>query len=745
MLQTKALMPAPAAYIYAEAVRTLSESGRGMAQRRRMQVAGVVQGVGFRPFVYGLAHRHELGGFVLNDARGVVIEVEGAKEKLDRFAAALVEQAPPLARISALETSEIEPRGEREFAIARSAEDGERTALVPADTATCDDCLRELFDPADRRYRYPFGNCTNCGPRFTIIRGVPYDRANTSMASFELCGRCRREYEDPADRRFHAEPTCCPDCGPRLSLELERAVTLLREGKIVAIKGLGGYHLACDAASEQAVARLRAKKGREEKPLAVMTSEPELLVELGVEEEALLRSAERPIVLARRRADAPIAASVAPGNEWLGVMLPYTPLHHLLCADFAGALVMTSGNLSDEPIAFENGEAERRLGAVADAFLSHDRPIERRCEDSVVRAAFPIRRSRGYAPAAIPLPVPARKPLVAAGAELKSTFCVVRRDQAFLSPHLGDLDTELAYRAFRTDLELYLQMLAVEPELLACDLHPDYLSSKWARGRGLELVEVQHHHAHAAACLAENGETGPALALVLDGTGYGPDGTIWGGELLRFDLTDFERVSHLDPVPLPGGEAAVREPWRIAAAYLERAERPVRFADWPRVRESLKVNAPLSAGAGRLFDAASALVGVRERVSYEGQAAIELEQLAGHVEAEPYRCREEDGRILGVELIAAAHDDLTAGRDRAEIAAAFHEGVALAFSEACARAAEPRTVVLSGGCFQNLRLLASTRRRLEEHGFRVLVHHLLPPNDACISFGQAAIATYASF
>jgi hydrogenase maturation protein HypF len=528
-----------------------------------------------------------------------------------------------------------------------------------------------------------------------------------------------------------------------LSLELEKAVTLLREGKIVAIKGLGGYHLACDAANEEAVARLRVRKGREEKPLAVMTSNPELLVELEPDEEALLRSAERPIVLARRRAGAPVAPSVAPATEWLGVMLPYTPLHHLLCADFGGTLVMTSGNLSDEPIAFENEEAERRLSEVADAFLSHDRPIERRCEDSVVRAAFPIRRSRGYAPAALPLPVSARAPLVATGAELKSTFCVVRGDQAFLSPHLGDLDTELAYRAFRTDLELYLAMLAVEPELLACDLHPDYLSSKWAREQELELVEVQHHHAHAAACLAENGETGPALALVLDGTGYGTDGTIWGGELLRFDLAGFERVAQLDPVPLPGGEAAVREPWRIAAAYLERAGRPVPFPDWSRVRESLKVNAPLSSGAGRLFDAAAALLGVRERVSYEGQAAIELEQLAGQTEAKPYRCRSDRERIFAADLIAAAYDDLEAGRDRAEIAAAFHEGLALACAEACARAGEPRTVVLSGGCFQNLRLLASVRRRLEGLGFRVIVHRLLPPNDACISFGQAAVAAYS--
>jgi hydrogenase maturation protein HypF len=706
-------------------------------------VTGVVQGVGFRPFVYGLARSHALSGFVRNDARGVVIEVEGDSARLDLFATGLVEQTPPLARIASLETSAVEPQGDSGFAIESSDTAGERTALIPADIATCDDCLRELFDSADRRYRYPFINCTNCGPRFTIVRSVPYDRAATTMASFEMCDDCRREYEDPSNRRFHAEPTCCPACGPQLSMEIDEAVSLLRAGKIVAVKGLGGYHLACDAGNENAVARLRERKRREEKPLAVMTAAPELLVELRPEEEALLHSAERPIVLARRREGGLVADSVAPGNEWLGVMLPYTPLHHLLCAGFDGALVMTSGNLSDEPIAFEDGEARRRLGEIADAFLSHDRAIERRCEDSVVRASFPIRRSRGYAPMALPLPIPAPKPLLATGAELKSTFCLVRGSDAFLSPHLGDLDTELAYSAFLTDLELYLKMLGVDPELVACDLHPDYLSSRWARGQDRELLEIQHHHAHAAACLAENGETREALALVLDGTGFGIDGTIWGGELLRFDLAEFERVAHLDPVPLPGGEAAVREPWRIAAAYLERAERPVPFSGWSRVRESLKVNAPLSAGAGRLFDAASALLGVREKISYEGQAAIELEQLVGHVEAEPYLCHQEDGRILGADLIAHVHDDLAAGRDRAEIAAAFHEGVALAFTEACARAAEPRTVVLSGGCFQNLRLLASTRRRLEELGFRVLVHSLLPPNDACISFGQAAIAAYS--
>jgi hydrogenase maturation protein HypF len=476
----------------------------------------------------------------------------------------------------------------------------------------------------------------------------------------------------------------------------------------------------------------------------VMAARPGALADLEPDEGELLESREHPIVIARSSEGAPLAASIAPGSLWVGVMLPYTPLHHLLCADFGGALVMTSGNRSDEPIAFEDDDARDRLGGIADAFLSHDRPIHRRCEDSVVRAAFPARRSRGFAPGSLPLPLPAPCPIVAAGAELKSTFCVARGDRAFLSPHLGDLDSAAALRAFRTDLELYLEMLAVEAEVIACDMHPDYLSTRWAHEQQGELIEVQHHHAHAASCLAEHGEAGPALALVFDGTGYGTDGTLWGGELLHCDLEGFERVAHLDPVALPGGEAAIREPWRAAASYLESAGRPVPFASWTTVRESLKVNAPLSSGMGRLFDAIAALLGVRERVSYEGQAAIELEQLAGAVEAEPYRCSVENGVIRGSELVAAAHDDLDVGRPRAEIAAAFHEGVAAAAAVACGEAAEPRTVVLSGGSFQNLRLLEGVRRRLVDLGFRVLEHREVPPNDGGVSYGQAAIAARRS-
>ena len=714
-------------------------------ERRRIVVRGVVQGVGFRPFVHRLATRWGLAGFALNDGHGLIVEVEGDPVVLGLFQGELVEEAPPHASVEELATSRVPVRGESGFRIEPSS--GEPGgALVPPDIATCEDCLRELWDPADRRHRYPFINCTRCGPRFTILRRPPYDRANTTMAGFEMCEACRAEYEDPDDRRFHAEPIACPDCGPQLSMPLEEAVELLLEGAIVAVKGLGGYHLACDATDERAVARLRALKRREEKPLALMTARPDEIAELDAREHELLAGSAAPIVLARRRYRSSLAASVAPGTDWLGVMLPYTPLHHLLCADLDRPLVMTSGNRTDEPIATGDDEARERLGDVADAFLSHDRPIHRRCEDSVVRRQLQVRRSRGLTPHAIHLPRSGSAPILATGAELKSTFCVVREERAFLSPHLGDLDSPLAYEAFRSDLELYLEMLAVRPELIAHDLHPDYLSTRWALEQDAETLAVQHHHAHAAACLAEHDEQ-IALALVFDGTGYGPDGTLWGGELLWASLERYERLAHLDPVPLPGGEAAIHEPWRMAASYLEAADRPVPFERWPEVRQSLRVNAPVSSGMGRLYDAAAALLGVREEVSYEGQAAIELEQLAGDAEADPYPCRLDDGRIIGADLIAAAHDDLDAGRPRDRIAAAFHEGVAAAAAQACAEAADARMpegllpkVVLSGGSFQNLRLLGSVRRRLGSLGFDVLTHRLVPPNDGGISFGQAAIA-----
>lgn len=668
---------------------------------------------------------------MLNDGDGVLIEVEGAE--LDEFADELVSKAPSLARISSVTAEPVTPLGEADFRIVESIASG-HSALIPPDVATCGECLRELFDPADRRYRYPFVNCTQCGPRFTIVRAVPYDRLNTTMAGFPLCPDCRREYEDPFDRRFHAEPIACPVCGPQLSMPLEDAITVLDGGGIVAVKGLGGYHLACDAADGAAVSRLRARKHREAKPFALMSGQPELLVHANEAELKLLHSPARPIVLLRRLPEAPVAESVAPGSPWLGVMLPYTPLHHLLYRDFGGALVMTSGNLSDEPIAFEDDEARRRLGAVADAFLSHDRPIHRRCEDSVVHRAFPIRRSRGFAPS--PLPLATSRPLVAAGAELKSTFCVATGEGAYLSPHLGDLDSEAAYRAFAGDLELYLDMLGVRPETIACDLHPEYLATKWAHGQGLPLVEVQHHHAHAASCLAEHRETGPALALVFDGTGLGTDGTLWGGELLHCDLESFERLAGLDPIPLPGGEAAIREPWRVAAVHLERAGLTVPWPRWAVVRESLKANAPLASGMGRLFDAVSAVLGFDGEATFEGQAAVELEQLAGDLHADPWPWRFGDS----TELVAHCRREIQHGLGPARIAASFHETVAASAAAACAEAGTSCTVVLTGGSFQNVRLLGSTRERLEALGFRVLTHRLVPPNDGGISYGQAAVA-----
>ena len=704
-------------------------------ERRRFRITGIVQGVGFRPFVYGLAARYGLNGFVLNDNLGVLAEAEGPPDALERFTSALTAEAPALSRIDRVDMSPLPAIGETAFEIKASVQTV-GAALIPADVATCDECLNELFDPDNRRYRYAFTNCTQCGPRFTIVTGVPYDRASTTMAGFSLCIDCRREYEDPSDRRFHAEPIACPVCGPRLSMPIERAVELLSDGAIVAVKGLGGWHLACDAANEAAVARLRTRKHREDKPFALMSNNPRLLAELSPDEVELLESRRRPIVLVRRRADAPIAATVAPGNPSIGLMLPYTPLHHLLLGDFGSALVLTSGNRSDEPIATDDAEAHERLAGIADAFLGHNRRIHRRCEDSVVRTAFPIRRSRGHAPEAIPLPHAATPPVLAVGAELKNTFCLARGRDAFLSPHLGDLDTELAYTAFCADIELYLAMLDVAEPVIAHDLHPEYLSTKWALEQDAELVSVQHHHAHAAACLAEHGETGPALALVFDGTGLGTDGTLWGSELLRCDLQTFERIAHLDPVPLPGGEAAIREPWRTAASYLEQAGLPVPFERWSAVRESLRINAPLSSGMGRLFDAAAATLGVRETVTFEGQAAIELELLAAATPADPYPWTFGNG----ASLIAKVHEDLAAGRPRSQIAAAFHETVSASAAAACADAGGASTVVLSGGSFQNVRLLHSTRQRLERLGFRVLTHRLVPPNDGGISYGQAAVA-----
>ena len=759
--------------------------------RARARVDGIVQGVGFRPFVYALATRLGLGGLVGNDADGVFAEVEGAPEAVQEFLLSLERDAPPLARVERVTALPLVPDGGAGFAIAPSEPGGARRALVSPDTATCADCLAELADPGDRRYGYPFINCTNCGPRFTIIRDVPYDRPLTTMAGFVMCGRCAAEYHDPADRRFHAQPACCPACGPRLSLlspdgtevpgdPLTAAAGLLRRGHVLAVKGLGGYHLAVDAASESAARALRSRKYREDKPFAVMAADlgaAGRLGEVSGAEAALLSSASRPIVLLNRRAGAGIAAAVAPANRQLGVMLPYTPLHHLLLAAVAGPIVLTSGNVSDEPIVFRDGDALERLRGIADAFLTHNRPIHIRTDDSVVRAfrgrQALLRRSRGYVPEPLSVRTPFRRPVLACGAELKNTFCLAKERRAFISHHIGDLENYETLRSFTAGIEHFRRLFDITPELVAHDLHPDYLSTKYAAElSGVDLTGVQHHHAHIASCLADNGTDGPVIGVAFDGTGYGPDGTIWGGEFLVADLAGFERAGHLAAVPMPGGAAAIRQPWRMAAAYLDAAVAGTAAlsadgpgsvtrqypwpldvvrrheADWDAVVQLARrgVNAPLTSSAGRLFDAVASIIGVRDAINYEGQAAVELEQLADPAERGSYPARIWPGpplQVAGADLVQAVADDLAAGTDRSVIAARFQHGIAAVIEECCTALRDQQgltVVALSGGVFQNLLLCHEVVDRLTARGFEVLVHSRVPCNDGGISLGQAVVA-----
>ncbi|WP_307802082.1 carbamoyltransferase HypF [Actinomadura violacea] len=732
-----------------------------MDVRVGVRVEGIVQGVGFRPFVHGLATGLGLSGLVGNDARGVFIEVEGPAGAVERFLDGLRERPPRLAVIDRVTTRKLAVSGAAGFVIAGSDASGERRALVSFDSATCDDCLREMRDPADRRYGYPFINCTNCGPRFTIVRDVPYDRPNTTMAGFAMCGPCAAEYADPADRRFHAQPVCCPACGPTLELRpaaddpLHAARKLLADGAVVAVKGLGGYHLAVRAADGEAVAALRARKHREDKAFAVMVPDvaaARALCEVGEAEEALLTGARRPIVLLRRRPDAALAEAVAPGNASVGIMLPYTPLHHLLVTE---PLVLTSGNVSDEPIAFRDADALERLAGIADAFLVHDRPIHVRTDDAVVRVfrgrTLPVRRSRGYAPE--PVPIRSGPPVLACGAELKNTFCLSRDGRAFVSHHIGDLENYETLRAFEEGVEHFRRLFDIVPEVVAYDPHPEYLSSKYALAQELPTVAVQHHHAHIASCLADNGTDGPVIGVAFDGTGFGTDGTLWGGEFLIANLRGFERAGHLAPVPLPGGAAAIREPWRMAAAYgvpddLPVADRPA----WDTVKGMARrnVNSPLTSSMGRLFDAVAAVLGVRDKVNYEGQAAIELEQLADPTEQAAYRVAfdgTEAFTVRGADLVNAAVDDVRAGVPAPMIAARFHNSVAALIVEGARRIRETTaigTVALSGGVFQNMLLLERAVTGLEDAGFTVLTHHRVPPNDGGISLGQAAVATARS-
>ena len=751
--------------------------------RVRARIEGTVQGVGFRPYVYRLADELGVAGHVLNDSRGVVVEVEAPAETVERFLSRLALEAPPLANVERVTSEQLEELGEHGFAIRESPAGGEPCAAVTPDSATCPDCLAELFDPADRRFRYPFTNCTNCGPRFTIVRDVPYDRPNTTMAAFEMCPACLAEYRDPTDRRFHAQPNACPDCGPQVRLvyagggaledagagdALEATAHALLEGAIVAVKGIGGFHLACRADDEAAVAELRARKHREDKPFALMA--PGLgtvreLVDLKPAEQELLMEHARPIVLARRRPDAAVAESVAPGAAELGVMLPYSPLHHVLLADAGTTLVMTSGNVSDEPIAFHDEEACERLADIADVFLMHDRPIETRTDDSVVRHAEGrrtfLRRSRGYVPSALPLPVDCGRHILACGAELKNTFAVAKGGHAWVGHHVGDLKNYETLRSFVAGIDHFQRLFAVEPEVVAHDLHPEYLSTKHAVERDdVRLVGVQHHHAHLAACLAEHGELRPAVGAIFDGTGYGEDGTVWGGELLFGGLEGFERAGLLFPVRMPGGEAAIRQPWRMACAWLAAAfdepvlpprqlGRRVEQRAWAQVSQLAVsgLSSPLTTSAGRLFDAVAALCGLRAEVNYEGQAAVELEAACDLGERRAYELPLiDDGGTLVIDARAMVREvvgDLDAGVAVGRIAARFHNALAETTARACALAAERRMtdrVVLSGGVFQNRRLLGQTASLLTDAGLRVLTPERLPPNDGGIAYGQLAVA-----
>jgi hydrogenase maturation protein HypF len=718
-------------------------------------VTGVVQGVGFRPFVWGLARALELRGWVRNDTAGVVAEVEGTPADLARFLAALRDDPPPLARVDDVQVAPVALAGEPDFAVLTSDLGGAHRVLVAPDAASCAACLAEVDDPADRRYGYAFGSCTHCGPRYTIVRDVPYDRARTTMAGFPMCADCRREYDDPGDRRFHAQPVCCPACGPRLSMPVREAAQVLRRGEVLAVKGIGGYHLAVLADDEAAVARLRRRKHREDRPFALMVRDlgaARRLCQVGALEERLLTSVARPIVLLERVGQ--VAASVAPGQRSLGLMLPYTPLHHLLLAAVDAPLVMTSGNRSDEPIAHRDDDARGRLAGIADAFLAHDRPIETRVDDSVVKVVrerlVPIRRSRGHVPQSLPLPFALRRPVLACGAQLKSTFALGRDDLAFVSHHVGDLDDWATYQSYVRGVEHLQRLFQVTPRLVVHDLHPDYASTRYAEAReGVDLVGVQHHHAHIASCLVDNGSAEPVLGVAFDGTGLGSDGTLWGGEVLRADLRGFERVGQLRPVPLPGGEAAVREPWRMALSYLRAAygddvpDLPVVGHPHWRAVAGLAGSglAPLTSSAGRLFDAVAAIVGVRDAVTYEAQAAIELEQLADRDEPGSYLLPLDGTEVDGAALVRSVVEDLGNGVPVAAVSARFHTTLALTVAELCDQVRDGlSTVALSGGVWQNSLLLARTLDALEAKGFRVLTHQHVPCNDGGISLGQLAVA-----
>jgi hydrogenase maturation protein HypF len=787
----------------------MSKATRQSIKLARISVRGIVQGVGFRPFVYGLAVEHSLKGWVYNTSEDVKIEVEGETKALGQFELELQTKAPPLAHIENITIEYYPPRGYKNFEIRHSQALPGKYQLISPDIATCQPCLSELLNPEDRRYRYPFTNCTNCGPRFTIIEDMPYDRSKTTMRRFQMCPRCQAEYDNPLDRRFHAQPNACPECGPQVELvdnqgnpvtpilsgsnPVAAASQFLKEGKIVAIKGLGGFLLACDATNDTAVKTLRQRKKRSSKPFAIMVTnvdEAKRHCYVSPKEENLLTSPQSPIVLMRWREGSSVSREVAPNLRFLGVMLPYTPLHHMLLRDTGLPLVMTSGNLSEEPIARDNDEALRRLSGIADYFLIHNRDIYSRYDDSVAilerDTSQLIRRARSYAPHPIHLSFGARQ-VLGCGAEEKNTFCLTKDNYAFLSQHIGDMENMETLEHFDSTISLYKRLFHIEPEIVAHDLHPDYLATKYAQELGepgIKLIPVQHHHAHIASCMADNGLEDPVIGVAFDGTGMGADGNIWGGEFMAADYRDYKRVGHLEYLPLPGGDAAIKRPCRTAIGYIltllgENALNTViaseakqsRLASIGQVSEveievtkrqiERKINSPLTSSMGRLFDAISALLGIRGEIDYEAQAAVELEMaahsfviargldeaIAGNNERYPYRIVAAEGiRIVHLkDLLSAVIEDLRQGISKGRISVRFHNTVAQMVNEMCHLIADEsgvRQVALSGGVFQNRLLLRKTVSLLESSGFRVFTHRQVPCNDGGISLGQAVIANF---
>ena len=747
---------------------------RPINSRRRLTINGIVQGVGFRPFIYALARDIGLVGSVYNTSDGVKVEIQGNSEQLSQFEARLRPEAPPLSTIISVKAENIPIREDAEFIIVASHDNASVSTLISPDVALCDDCKNELFDKTNRRYRYPFINCTNCGPRYTIIENIPYDRPFTSMKHFPLCETCSIEYQNPADRRFHAQPNACPECGPQVWLTdkkgnkieskdpVSETTALLAQGKILAIKGLGGFHLAVDAKNAEAVGHLRLAKGRDEKPLALMVRDLETartLVHINQEETDTLISVQAPIVLCKRKADASIASNVAPGNDRLGIMLPYTPLHHLLFSKKLDTLVMTSANFSEEPICIDNDEALERLADLADNFLLHNRDIYLRSDDSVVMEMSdkirPIRRSRGYAPR--PIFMQDKGPsILAVGAELKNVIGLSKDEKVFLSQHIGDLENLEAFEFFQMTIDHIQRIFEIEPELIVHDLHPEYLSTKWAKEQGIPLLGVQHHHAHLASCMAENNLDEPVIGIIMDGTGYGTDGTIWGGEFLIGDASGFERKAHFEPMPLPGGEAAIKSPWRIGLSYLHEVFgdnlpdiSALNGRDINPIIQMLdaKINSPLTSSCGRLFDAVAALSGGCQEIRYEAQAAIEFMQSAQNElgeDASIFGLKEVDGkRFIPMEpILENLVTRIQSGKTQKALSQWFHFSLVNSFSQIADVLREEcnlSKIVLSGGVFQNRLLFESLFDQLVRSGFEVFTHKQVPTNDGGIALGQVAI------